>query len=125
MQNMRSAQVASGEAGDNLTPGGAKKVQQWFQKCASGKNIRKNISVIMQAQAGAEAKCWWFLECFPVAYDPGDYSPSSTGVETIVVQAERAELTVLSVEETERVLSADGTGNLYEEVRIKPIRLEL
>jgi len=33
------------------------------------------------------------MECFPIRYDPGDYSPSSTvAVETIVCKMGRVEL---------------------------------
>lgn len=65
----------------------SKELLQWLQDASEGKNVRKNISVIILNKKGEEARRWNLMECFPIKYDPGDYSPSSTtSVETIVVK---------------------------------------
>ncbi|MBI4197839.1 MAG: phage tail protein [Chloroflexi bacterium] len=65
----------------------SKELQSWVDDASVGKNVRKNISVILNKRDGSEARRYYFMECFPVKWDPGDYSPSSTTrVETIVVK---------------------------------------
>lgn len=65
----------------------SKELLQWLEDASVGKNVRKNITVILKARDGSEARRWNLMECFPIKYDPGDYSPSSTTrLETIVVK---------------------------------------
>lgn len=65
----------------------SKELLQWLQDAAVGKNVRKNIAVIIKDRAGKEARRYNLMEVFPIKYDPGDYSPSSTTkVETITVK---------------------------------------
>lgn len=65
----------------------SKELLQWLQDASVGKNVRKNVAVIVKDRAGAEARRWNLMECFPIKFDPGDYSPSSTTrVETIVAK---------------------------------------
>jgi hypothetical protein len=74
------------------TLGGSKELQAWFSDAAKGKNIRKNITVTLLKRDGSEGRRYNLFECFPVRWDAGDYSPSSTvKVETIVVKIGRVE----------------------------------
>ena len=68
-------------------------LRQWFEDAAVGKNVRKNISVLVLNGSGQVARRWDLQACFPVKYDPGEYSPSSTvAVETLVAKVGRIEL---------------------------------
>lgn len=70
-----------------------KELLLWLQDASVGKNIRKSITVIIYNKKGEEARRWSLSECFPVKFDPGDYSPSSTvACETLVVKIGRVEL---------------------------------
>jgi phage tail-like protein len=71
----------------------SKELLQWFMDASVGKNVRKNISIVLKDRDGDEARRWILHDAFPIKYDPGDYSPSSTvGLETIVVKIGRVEL---------------------------------
>lgn len=71
----------------------SKELLQWVQDASVGKNVRKNIAVIIKERAGAEVRRYNLMECFPIKYDPGDYSPSSSvACETIVCKMGRVEL---------------------------------
>jgi len=64
----------------------------WVLDAANGKNIRKDISIIIMSRAGSEGRRYNLQETFPIKYDPGDYSPSSTvRTETLVVKIGRIE----------------------------------
>ncbi|GIW72540.1 MAG: hypothetical protein KatS3mg102_2082 [Planctomycetota bacterium] len=66
---------------------------QWWLDCSQGKNIRKNMSVIALKRDGTEARRWNIFECFPITWDPGDFSPTSNvACETIVAKMGRVEL---------------------------------
>jgi phage tail-like protein len=66
---------------------------QWWLDCSLGKNIRKNISVIACNRDGTEARRWNVIDAFPLRWDPGEYSPSSTvACETLVAKMQRCEL---------------------------------
>jgi len=71
----------------------SKELYQWWLDCSQGKNIRKSISVISKKRDGAEARRWNLLECFPVRWDAGEYSPSSNvACETVVAKIGHVEL---------------------------------
>jgi phage tail-like protein len=66
---------------------------QWWLDCSTGKNIRKAISVIACKRDGTEARRWDIIDAFPMRWDPGEYSPSSTvACETIVAKMQRVDL---------------------------------
>jgi phage tail-like protein len=70
----------------------SKELIQWLQEASVGKNVRKNISVVIKDRSGSDARAYNLMECFPIKYDPGDYSPSSTTkVESITVKIGRVE----------------------------------
>ena len=70
-----------------------RELRQWFEDAAVGKNVRKNISVSVLNGNGQVTRRWDLQGCFPVKYDPGEYSPSSTvAVETLVAKIGRIEL---------------------------------
>lgn len=70
----------------------SKELLQWLQDASSGKDVRKNIAVIILDKKGQQVRRWNLMECYPIKYDPGDYSPrSTTSVETIVVKISRVE----------------------------------
>lgn len=52
-------------------------IRTWFQSCKDGKNIRSDITVVMNDRAGASKRRWNLHECFPVALDYGQLSPDS------------------------------------------------
>ncbi len=71
----------------------SKELYQWWLDTSRGQKIRKSISVICLRRDGTEARRFNFLECYPVRWDPGDYSPSSNvACETIVCKMGRVEL---------------------------------
>jgi phage tail-like protein len=71
----------------------SKELLQWVQEASVGKNVRKNISIIIKDNRGSELRRYNLMECFPIKYDPGDYSPSSNvAVESITVKIGRVEL---------------------------------
>jgi len=45
---------------------------EWLNDAASGKNVRKNIAVIVKDRAGAEARRWNLLDALPVAWTVPD-----------------------------------------------------
>ncbi|MBM3926198.1 MAG: twin-arginine translocation signal domain-containing protein [SAR202 cluster bacterium] len=70
----------------------SKELLQWLHDASRGKDVRKNISVIIKDRDGSEARKYNLFECFPIKFDPGDYSPSSTTmVESITVKIGRVE----------------------------------
>jgi phage tail-like protein len=68
----------------------SKELLQWLQDASIGKAVRKNILIQVLKRDGAVARTYTAEESFPIKFDPGDYSPSSTTrVETIVVKVGR------------------------------------
>jgi len=66
---------------------------QWWLDCSKGKNIRKNIAVIILKRDGSEARRFNIFDAFPTKWDAGDYSPSSNvACETVVCKMQRVEL---------------------------------
>jgi phage tail-like protein len=72
----------------------SKELYQWWLDCSQGKSIRKSISVILLKRDGqTEARRFDIEECFPIRWDPGEYSPSSNvACETIVAKMGRVVL---------------------------------
>jgi phage tail-like protein len=71
----------------------SKELYQWWLDTSRGKKIRKSISVICLKRDGTEGRRFNCLECFPVRWDPGDYSPTSNvACESIVCKMGRVEL---------------------------------
>jgi hypothetical protein len=59
----------------------------------SGTSKPQAIVVEMEQRNQEQNRTWNLMECFPIRYDAGDYSPSSTTkVETIVVKIGHVEL---------------------------------
>jgi phage tail-like protein len=70
-----------------------KEILSWLEDARTGKNIRKNISIYLLKKDGSPGRTYNLLECFPIKYDPGDYSPSSTTpVQTLEIQIGRLEI---------------------------------
>lgn len=70
-----------------------KELYAWWLACSQGKNIRKNISVDVEASDSSEVRRFNLFECFPTRWDAADYSPSSNvACETIVCKMGRVEL---------------------------------
>lgn len=68
-------------------------LRQWYLDAVGGKNIRKSITITLVNRGGREVRRYNLLDCFPISFDSGDYSPSgTTRVETIVVKMGRVEL---------------------------------
>lgn len=71
----------------------SKELYEWWMAASIGSSIRKNISVVLLKRDGSEARRFNCFDCFPVTYDPGEYSPTSNvAVETVVVNMGRVEL---------------------------------
>ena len=71
----------------------SKELYQWWLDNSTGKNIRKDISIVLKSRDGGEARRFNMFECFPTRWDAGDYSPSSkVAIETIVCKMQRVEL---------------------------------
>lgn len=71
----------------------ASELRAWLQECSRGQNVRKNISVILFKKDLQEVRRWNLVDCFPVRWDPGDYSPSSSvAMETLTVKIGHIEL---------------------------------
>lgn len=56
----------------------ATRLLQWLRLAAQGKHLRKNIAIIVKDRAGNEARRYNLMECFPIKFDPGNFSPSRT-----------------------------------------------
>jgi len=70
-------------------------LRQWLEDAAGGRNVRKSISVICLKRDHSEVLRYNLIDCFPVKWDPGDYSPSSTiAVESMRVKLGRIEFKV-------------------------------
>ena len=62
-------------------------LRQWVLDATAGKNVRKSISIIIKERAGAEMRRYNLMDCFPITWDSGDYSPSgSVLLETLKVK---------------------------------------
>ena len=72
--------------------GAGKELQAWFQEAATGKNIRKNISVTLFKSDKSAGRGYTLFDCFPTAWSVGE--PDATGVvqtETLTVNIGRIE----------------------------------
>jgi phage tail-like protein len=67
-------------------------IMAWMEQ-ARTTGIRKNITVIVKKTNGSPIRTFNLHDCFPVKWDPGDYSPSSTvAVETLEIAIQRVEM---------------------------------
>lgn len=77
------------------TLGGPREYKAWFDECASGKGIRKNITVTLFKSDKTPGRSFNLMDCFPVKYSHGNYdTTSSTAEETITVSVGRIEFKV-------------------------------
>jgi len=58
-------------------PQGARGLRSCFVNPATGQLAPKNVSVVILGSNGAEARRYNLMECFPIRFDPGDYSPAN------------------------------------------------
>lgn len=66
---------------------------QWWRDCASGRNIRKSISVICLKRDGSPARTFNLIDCFPTAFAPGEIGAGDRlVVERLVLQIGRIEM---------------------------------
>jgi hypothetical protein len=60
---------------------------EWLLTWDSDKGVPRDFEVSAEGKGTEAQRNWSFYDCFPIKYDPGDYSPSSTTkVETITVK---------------------------------------
>lgn len=77
------------------TLGGSKELQAWFQECASGKNIRKNITVTLFKSNKQPGRSYDLIDCFPTQWSSVNFDTSSTvQQETLTVKMGRVEFKV-------------------------------
>lgn len=66
---------------------------QWWRDCASGRNLRKSISVICLKRDGSPARTFNLVDCFPTAYAPGEIGAGDRFVvERLVLRIGRVEM---------------------------------
>lgn len=71
-------------------------LETWLNDTRQGKNIRKNISVNLFKSDKTAGRGYDLFDCFPVRWDPGEYSPSSkVQTETLTVKIGRIEMVTL------------------------------
>lgn len=76
------------------TLGGSKELQLWFQEAASGKGIRKNISVTLFKSDKTAGRGYTLFDCFPTQWSSVNFDTSSTvQTETLTVNIGRIEFT--------------------------------
>ena len=77
----------------SATPQGAsRELQAWFMDCASGKNIRKNITVTLFAKDKTPVRTYNLMDCFPTQWSVVNFDTSSTvQTETLRVKVGRIE----------------------------------
>jgi phage tail-like protein len=65
-------------------------LRRWIIDAAMGQPVRKNITITLFKKDGSPARKYNLIDCFPVKWDPGDYSPSSNVVvEMLEVRLDR------------------------------------
>jgi len=78
-----------------VTLGQSKELKAWYDDCASGKGIRKNISVTLFKSDKTPGRSYNLFDCFPVKYSHGNFDVSSTvQEETVTVKVGRIEFKV-------------------------------
>jgi phage tail-like protein len=66
---------------------------QWWLDSSRDDFVRKSITIEVLDKKDQPARRYHFFECYPLRWDPGEYSPSSqVAVETIVCKMQRVEL---------------------------------
>jgi len=74
------------------TPGQPSELQRWFGECATGKNIRKNITVTLFKSDKSGERSYNLMDCFPTQWSAVAFDTSSTvQTETIRVKVGRIE----------------------------------
>ena len=74
------------------TPGKPSELQRWFEECATGKNIRKNITVTLFKSDKSGQRRFNLIDCFPTQWSSVAFDTSSTvQTETIRVKVGRIE----------------------------------
>lgn len=58
--------------------GGSKELQAWWQECANGKNIRKNILVSLFKSDKTAGRSYNLQDCFPTQWTSVNFDTSST-----------------------------------------------
>jgi len=75
-----------------VTLGGSKELQTWFQECARGKNIRKNITVTLFKSDKSSGRSYNLMDCFPTQWGSVNFDTTSTvSTETVTVKVGRIE----------------------------------
>jgi phage tail-like protein len=75
--------------------GGSKELQAWWQECATGKNIRKNITVNLFKSDKTPGRSYNLMDCFPTQWSSVNFDTSSTvQTETLSVKVGRIEFKV-------------------------------
>jgi len=70
-----------------VTLGASKELQTWFNDCAHGKNIRKNILVSLNKSDKTPGRSWTLNDCFPTQWAAVNFDTSSqVQTETIRVK---------------------------------------
>lgn len=69
-------------------PQGQQTLLQWWSQTSKGKDIRKNITVVVKKNDGGDARKYNFLDCFPTKWKAGERVPGSRlpVLDTLVVQ---------------------------------------
>lgn len=77
----------------SATPrGGSRELQAWFMECASGRNIRKNITITLLKRDGSAGRSYTLMDCFPTQWSAVNFDTSSTvQTETLTVKVGRIE----------------------------------
>lgn len=74
------------------SPEGAAELQTWFDECARGKNIRKNITVTLFRADGSSGRQYDLFNCYPTQWSSVNFDTSSTvQTETLTVKIGRIE----------------------------------
>ncbi len=73
---------------------------QWWLDASRGKAETRSIWIGVTDRSGFTVREYYFDECFPTSWDPGEYSPSSNVAgETLVCKVGRVELAAFSPDE--------------------------
>lgn len=78
-----------------VTLGGSKELKAWYDEAATGKGIRKNITVTLFKSDKTPGRSFNLMDCFPTQYSQGSFDTSSTvQSETLKVKIGRIEFKV-------------------------------
>lgn len=75
-----------------VTLGGSKELKAWWDECAQGKNIRKNITVTLFKSDKSTGRSYTLMDCFPTQWTSVNFDTSATvQTETVRVKVGRIE----------------------------------